>query len=58
MAEERKRFLKEKIFNEIKALIEDSDTSLEELEDLADEFHNMMVNMDDLMTLKEEINDK
>lgn len=52
MAEERKRFLKEKILNEMKEFI-DSVDSLEELEDCAVELSNIMVDVDDLLVLNE-----
>lgn len=58
MAEERKRFLKEKILSDIKDFIEYSDSSLEELEDISEHLNNIMCHMDDLATLQEKLNDK
>lgn len=58
MAEERKRFLKEKILSDIKDFIEYSDASLEELEDISEHLNNIMCHMDDLATLQEKLNDK
>lgn len=58
MTEERKRYLKEKILNEIKNFVEDSDISLEELEDCFFELDNMISHKDDLNILKENINVK
>lgn len=58
MASERKKFLKEQIVGKIKNFIENSDISLEELEDSFAELDSMMINTDDLTTLQEKIDDK
>lgn len=59
MASERKKFLKEQIIGKIKNFIENSDISLEELEDSFSELDNMIMDYkDDLTTLQEKIDDK
>jgi hypothetical protein len=57
MAEERKRFLKEKILSEMKSLVDSVDT-LEELEDCAVALNSIMVDVDNFLILEENNNDK
>lgn len=59
MALERKKFLKEQIIGKIKNFIENSDISLEELEDSFAELDTMIMDYtDDLTTSQEKIDDK
>lgn len=58
MAEERKRFLKEKILSDIKVLIENNEYSLEELEECSAILNNIIEDKDDLTHLQEEDYDK
>lgn len=58
MASERKQFLKEQIIRRMQNFIEDSDISLEELEDCAAELDQMLHDEDELIIKKEKTDDK
>ena len=57
MAKERKKYLQEKILSRMKEIIEDSDSSLEELEEFSAILNNLLVDTD-LIKLQEKIDDK
>ena len=58
MDEERKKYLKREIINEIKKIIEENDYSLEELEEGYALLNNITVDIHDLITLQEDVDDK